>query len=454
MTFARKTPVQKLRTKIDKALRDNEALTEHNGVVKIKNEVLFNHDGNSIEYGKIRYFPSRKDEIIKADYKVSIPLSHLNLMLLGSNITNPPQGSRKVVDVYQKLTGNNVSKITIGAEESKFDRGSLYVTKEIYEAINKIDKDEGIDKIIRVKNRAIPFLNNAFGLELEQQGSERDYSLLLEEIIQSGQYTQEDIISFTSKLEAGESRNVVIDKQVNRQVGWLIEVITEIVDEDNLTKSRAQELGNIHFGFPKTKITGPEHLMEMILTKYGRNTLFGVPVLLNTDKYITHAAGLSRSQFDIVLVNHLCDVEVVELKRPDCYLLEYDQSRGKFYPSKELSVAISQAERYISTVNKDNDEEYKICGKKIRDFLNEQITEEITVEICRPKAIIIVGSFKTLVKSYERLSAKAREKITERDYRNNSMQAYKEIKSAFRNIDILTYSELIETARARLKTSD
>src|SRR5690606_29889303 len=100
------------------------------------------------------------------------------------------------------------------------------------------------------------------------------------------------------------------------------------------------ELGKNYFGYYKKDISGPEHLMEKILAQYGQSTLFGVPALLNTDKYVQYDGELSRSQFDLILITHLGDIEVVELKRPDEYLLKCDFSRKKFYPTKDLSIAI------------------------------------------------------------------------------------------------------------------
>jgi hypothetical protein len=195
-------------------------------------------------------------------------------------------------------------------------------------------------------------------------------------------------------------------------------------------------------------------MVEKILTKYGKYTLFGVPVLLNTDKYVVNTRGLSRSQFDIILVNHLSDIEVVELKRSDTTILDYDEGRKKFYASKDLSIAVSQAERYISAVYRENDDDYKINNQKIRDFLNSEIGGVMAVEIVRPKALIILGSFLTIAPDYDKLEDKTKRKVSSIDYNINYLQAYKELKDAYKNIHILTYSELIENARTRLIKQD
>ena len=78
----------------------------------------------------------------------------------------------------------------------------------------------------------------------------------------------------------------------------------------------------------------------------------------------------------------------------------------------------------------------------------------MNVEIVRPKALIILGSYLTIAPDYSKLEEKTKRKISSADYNTNYLQAYKELKEAYKNIHILTYSELIENARTRLITQD
>lgn len=176
--------------------------------------------------------------------------------------------------------------------------------------------------------------------------------------------------------------------------------------------------------------------------------------LLNTNKYVKAPRGQSRSQFDLILINHLGDLEVVELKRTDEIILDYDKGRNKFYPSKNLSIAIAQAERYITAVTKDNDEEYKIEGLKIREYINKEVGGTTYIETIRPQALILIGSFETVTKPYSSLSIEMQTKVNEQDYNENGNRAYRELKESFKNIKILNYSELLEQARTRLELSD
>lgn len=453
MSRVKKTPLEKLKTKISHILTD-EAIKNIKHQIKANGKTLFTYNETSIKYTKYRYYPSKVESLVEEDFEVIFPLTSENLSLLSSNPSNPPKGTYILIDLIRKSTRKPIRTITIGYESNKIYADQLFVTKDFYETILKINKEEGKDKTVRFNNRVIPFLKTNFNIQANELSSERDYSLLLEEVIASGEFTQKDLINISSRLEEGNSINIVVEKQIVKQAGWLIEIIQEIIDEGKLNIQKSKELGFKHFGFSKSSITGPEHLMEKILTRFGKYTLFGVPVLLNTDKYVVHKAGLTRSQFDIILINHLSDIEVVELKRPDVPVLEYDENRGKFYASKDLSIAVSQSERYISAVYRDNDEDYKINDQKIRDFLNSQIGGAMTVEICRPKALIIMGSYQTLAVDYEKLTDKTKKKVKKENYVSNYLQAYKELKEAYKNIHILTYSELIENARTRLITND
>ena len=157
-------------------------------------------------------------------------------------------------------------------------------------------------------------------------------------------------------------------------------------------------------------------------------------------------------QFDIILIDSLSDVEIVELKRPDIEILNYDKRRNKFYPSKNLSVAIGQAERYITTLYKDNDKKFKINGKKIREYINGEIGESVELSITRPTALIVIGTIDRFVKKYETLDKTIKDKITRKKYYDNADQAYRELRSTHKNIKITTYTELIEGAELRLKS--
>lgn len=444
-----KTPQEKLKTKIDR-IRQMDGVTVSKETVKVRNKTILSFSKNSIRYSQRRFYPSKKEDIVDIGYSVEFPLNHENLKLLGTAPINPPNGARVVWDLFSRLTELKITEVVIGANKSALDKTKLLVPLPLYKAIVKINREEGIDKTVRVNNRSLPFLNSSYSLSLEKSETSRDYGLMLEEIIASGALTQQDIIAMTNDLESGDSSNIVIEQEVSKQVSWLIDSIQKVIDTPQLTKPIAKELGKHLFNFPKTQVKGPEDLLERILTKYGKNTLFGAPVLINIDQYVTSKDGFPRTQFDILLVNFLGDIEIVELKKPDEIILDFDSSRNKFYASKPLSIAIAQSERYVSSLLADKDGDYTIQGQKLRDFLNSEVGGVMEVETCRPTAIIIIGTYQSICKPYDKLSKKDRDKFKKQHYEANAKRAFKELKSAHKNIQILTYSELLDTARARL----
>ncbi|WP_026953546.1 Shedu anti-phage system protein SduA domain-containing protein [Algoriphagus vanfongensis] len=445
----KKTVQEKLETKFN-SLSQHSDVIRNGHVFSVGEDVLLEVSDTEMTYGIKRYSPTSTDPLWDDNFAVTLHLSHENLSLVNSNPINPPKGSKKVFDVFKNIEGVNIQRIHIGTAENSLNGNDLYVAKDLYTTINEIDREEGKDKRVRVFNRIIPFFNSEFGIDISEMEVDRNYSLLLKEILSSGEFSQQDIESFTEKLEEGESAKVVIEKQINKQTEWLISTIESLLEIDRLTKPKAKDFGSLHFKYSKVSITGPEHLMEKILTDYGQYSLFGVPALLNTDKYVIHE-GSSRSQFDLILINHLGDIELVELKRPDQYLFDYGNGRGKFYPSKDLAIAISQTERYITAVTKDHDDEYLIDGKKIRDFINDEIGNTMFVESIRPKALIIIGSWEKLAKDYDSLSTTTKSKVTKEEYDQDCLQAYKELQHSLKNIKIMTYSELLENARTRLE---
>ncbi|MEX0910106.1 MAG: Shedu anti-phage system protein SduA domain-containing protein [Candidatus Paceibacterota bacterium] len=444
-----KTVEEKLKTRLSK-IKEESRFSVTSKTVSIDRVKLFGYSPAKISYTQNRYFPSKKDDLTEEDFRVTILLNHSTLRIIGSALWNPPRGARIVLDLFRRL-GENIDHILIGTDTNKIDGKNLHITLELYKTLLSINKEEGAEKIVRVQNRAAPFLESKYQLEVEDYSSDRDYSLLLEELLASKSLTQADILKLTDELESGENNRVVIEKQINKQAEWLLNAMQEIVDTEKLTTPVAKNLGLKFFGFPKVKTGGPEDLMEKILTEYGKNIIFGVPYLLNTNKYVVSKNGLSKSQFDLVLINLLSDIELVELKRPDEYVLDYNSSRGKFYASKDLSMAIAQAERYVSAILRDNDSEYSIEGKTIRKFIESEVGGTITLSVCRPTALVVMGRIQSLVKLYEELSKETKKKVTKRQYDKNAEQAYQELKGSYRNIQITTYSELIETARLRLQ---
>lgn len=445
-----RTPKEKLQTKINKLKQDSNIKIKRNRYY-VDDVLLLTVLKDQLIYSSFRYKPNNIEKVseVRNLDTVRIYINHETLDILNINILNPPNNINKIYNIFKEVDKLAIRNIII-CDYNKIEDTNLYINLETYYNIVKIDNEESIEKSQKVFNRFLPFLRSEFNLSASNVLSNRDYSLLLKEIIASGEIDQQDLINLSNNLNEGNSNQVVIERQINKQTKWLINTIEDILEVDSISVAKAKEIGNNLFGFLKTSITGAEHLMEKILTEYGQYCLFGVPALINTNKYVIRK-GRSRSQFDIILINHLGDVEVVELKRSDKHLFKYGGGRGKFYPSEDLAIAIAQTERYITNFHKENDPYYKIEGKSLNDFLKEKISNTLYIETIRPKGLIIMGSWKKLCPDYESLDIKIRTRIKKQDYISDSIQAYKELTNSLKNITILTYSELLENARTRLE---
>lgn len=444
-----KTVEEKFQTKLNNiSKKENVKLKDKS--VFYKETKIFSFNNKKISYGKKRVSPTRKEEIYEKDYKVEILLSHKNLDILGSNLLKPPYGAKVIEGIFKDHL-KEIKKITLGGDENNVSKGKIVITKELYDIFTSIYREEGVERNVRVQKRVLPFLKNDTNLKVSKiKENHRDYRLLLKEIVSSGEITSKDIVSLSKDLDPGQDSEIVIRQQIEKQTEWLLSKLREIIDDPKLTKSRAKKYGKDYFNYFKKDINGPEDLMERVFTDYGKNIIFGVPALLNTNSYVI--SKFSRAQFDLILIDSLSDVEIVELKKPNTNVLNFDRSRNKFYPSKELSVAIGQAERYITAIYKDNDEEFKIGGKKIRDYIEDKVGGVTELSITRPTALIVIGTIDRLVKKYEDLSDNYKKGLSKRDYYNNSEQAYRELKSAYRNVKVTTYTELIEGAQLRLES--
>lgn len=446
----KKTAIEKIETKINSSLRRDEKITREKNKLKVGSKVFLTITKETLKYNKWRYFATKVESIVAVDNYIEIKITNENCLLLNSNIINPPYNLEAFLDTFNRLAKSKINKLYLGSDKNYIENDTLFITTKLFIIINHIYKEEGEDKQVRVKNRIIPFINNEFEQSIETLEGKIDYNLLLNEFLINGEVHFTDIAEILDKIDLGENNKVVIEKQLLKQTKWLVDSIQEIVDAVPLSRVKARELGSKLFGYSKISITGPENLMEQIFADYGKITIFGVPHLLRTKKYVMNSTGISRSQFDLIAINTLSDIQVIELKRPDQILLDFDSGRKKFYPSKDLSIAISQSERYLSAVYHDNDTDYLIDGKKLREYLNDLVGGVITIESCRPVALIVIGSFQTIAADYETLPEKVKNGMPIDDYNRNYLMAYKEIKNAFKNIQIVTYSELLETARLRI----
>lgn len=447
-----RTPYQKLETRIQRILRDNENVVQDGRKLKFEGQLLIQYTDNHVNYSKRRYYPTNEVKIGLDDFKVQIILDNNTVELVNS--IKPPKFAGDLIRFFRNHHNENINQIVIGSEVNRIHGSNLFMQYSVYDLLRRFNVEEGRDKRIKYTQRASPIIHQNYGFEIEVDENARDYQALLEEIIVSGQITQADIQSLTEQLEPGIITDNVIRQRVNRQVEWLINCVEQILDVDNLTLQNAKQLGSSLFGYRKADIRYQEELMERILTDFGQYSFFGVPALINTNKFVLDDQGLPRSQFDILLINHIGEVEIVELKRPDKWLLDFDSGRNKFYASVDLSIAIAQTERYISSIIHENDSNLRINNQTIREFITSELEGVSYRESVRPTGLIIMGSSQKIYKPYNLLSEAKRNTLSEERYRQNGLRAYRELKDSHKNIKIIDYSELMESARARILLAD
>lgn len=453
----KKTVFEKFQTKLNNFQENYDSFLLFENKISFKGKRIFSFEEISDDLVVLKYTrngvrPTNVEPFYEVDHELEIKLNHENLKFLSVNLSRPLTYIQKIFNFLKDSI--EVNKVIIGNDETKIQDSVCYITNQFYNDFKVINDEESRDEKQRVKTRINPFFNRYFNIQFKSELLEKNYSVLLNEIIASESLTEDNIVNITEQLKPGIKAEVVIREKIERQTKWLIDVLREIIDTSKLNQNIAREFGNKYFYYPKNSIQGPEHLLEKILSDYGQNIIFGVPALLNTNKYVISERIASRVQFDLILIDELSDVQIVELKKPDQIVLDFDSSRNKFFPSKALSVAIGQSERYISTILKDNDEEYKIDGKKIREYIEENVAGITDLFITRPTALIIIGRIQDLAKKHEDQTEKVKTNIVKAEYEKNLEQAYRELRSTHKNIKIITYSELINGAELRLINYD
>jgi len=87
--------------------------------------------------------------------------------------------------LFRKASNPNINSLFIGYTENKIENNNLYVTKDFYDIILQINKEESKSKVLRFNNRVKPFLESSFNIDMDEQDNDTNYSLLLQEIIAS-----------------------------------------------------------------------------------------------------------------------------------------------------------------------------------------------------------------------------------------------------------------------------
>lgn len=135
-----------------------------------------------------------------------------------------------------------------------------------------------------------------------------------------------------------------------------------------------------------------------------------------------------RKRVDFILLDNN-NVDIIEIKKAHgINILNSTKSRGNYPPTKDLSSALMQVEKYLHYINT---ESHNVI-KKLRKAIKERENKDIEINIRSPKGIVILGRTN--------------------HFNQEQLQDYRLIKNAYKNIvDIYSYDELIATLENIIK---
>ena len=124
----------------------------------------------------------------------------------------------------------------------------------------------------------------------------------------------------------------------------------EIMDIVELGRKIIKKDKTVLKEFPSTEI-GRENIWQQYFNKYGTYLLFG-SIRLEPQKCLSKefTKECNNKYPDILTCNRFGFLDVIELKRSDKYLFNFDSSHNKFVPTPYLSSALSQLNGYLQII--------------------------------------------------------------------------------------------------------
>ena len=144
--------------------------------------------------------------------------------------------------------------------------------------------------------------------------------------------------------------------------------------------------------------------------------------LLNTYAHVIEkqSVELDGKYPDFMLIDAYGYLDVYEIKKPQTTLLKFDKSRKNYYWDAELARAITQTEKYMSSVQKNRFE-----------LENKFRKSDVDAHIVRPRGFVIVGK--------------------RADLKTEGMQEdFRILNDSLKNIDIICFDDLLDNLKALL----
>lgn len=139
-------------------------------------------------------------------------------------------------------------------------------------------------------------------------------------------------------------------------------------------------------------------------------------------------AGAKKTDF--LMINSEGFADIFEIKTPRLKMLKYDKSHQNYYWSPEASKAIAQIEKYL-----DQSQQNRL---PIKDSLSKR---GIHIDLIKPKGILIMGSD-------EELNTKKKDEF------GIKTEDFRILRSSLKNIEILTYSDLLRSLSNLVKSNE
>jgi hypothetical protein len=329
--------------------------------------------GNNLKGVKI-YYEGKKPKGLKADGTISFGKAILELL-------------KKTFTKYQWIITEDKDEITETYGITRF-RTSI----KTLAAMQKQSYDRGRDiKQDIIKKTFSIVYPQKFQFSQSIKYKPGDLALLLKENILSGLSTDDKnaLNKFLPDYIAQEASSAVNLLKASTQIKTLKQIVADLRTEIKGNRSEPWWQDYIHKNILIIQ-QGYIHAIEKMNISIG-NTKFP----------------------DFSLITHDGFLDILEIKRPNTELIQFDKSRNNYYWDSEISRAIIQVENYIENVLKFSD--------AVRTYIKDNF--KIELKVVRPRGIILAGDSSIFTQQKQK-------------------DDFRLLSQATKNITFLTYDEL------------
>lgn len=347
----------------------------------------------------------------------------------------------KLSDLLEQVQGDWTVIFTEGNKPHSVDRIKKTVTvyKELAEEVVKSNK----------KKSDIRKIANSF---YKSNGEKKVSSLDVIKVIEfardltknfkmTDRHKQEFIKMIPEMIKNGEIKlkQEDISEMNKKQIDEIVELGYDIL---NRKRGTEKKLG-IKFDQLHNEIAWQKYF-----EKYGDYLLFGstnitekVEKEVKADRRLTQRT--KDSFYDIITLNRYGFLDIVELKKSDFILFQYDDSHDTVYPTKNLSKSISQLINYLMIMPSAYGEEREIMlengeKEKVRDPLKGAESA---------KGLLIIGNSEHMLSESDFIKVMKVRNIDKNTLKMQMKLYLRELNHSLTHIEIVTYDELLSNLK-------